>query len=311
MKHAFTAFALLVGLALLAPPVGAQTAGSARGVVVDDQGEPVADAAVTIEFTGGVTRKFEVKTDENGKYQQVGLPIGPYRFTASKEGYVSAALDIKIAMGLATQIPELQLMSEAAAAAQANPDAAVVKEKFSQGVELARAGKLDEAEVVFNEILEIQPGVAEVYRNLGYVHAQRKDWANAEISYQTALDLRPGDPEFVAALAQMYNDSGQKEKAVELMNQAAAENPEDASAQLNQGIFLLSSGQTAEAAAAFEAALAADPSVAEAHYHLGTILVGQGKVPEAVEHLEAYVASNPANAQYAATAQGLIEALKQ
>ncbi len=311
MKHAFAAFALLAGLALLAPPVGAQTAGSARGVVVDDQGEPVADATVTIEFTGGVPRKFEVTTNEKGQYQQVGLPIGPYRFTASKEGYAPAALDIKIAMGLATQIPELQLLSAAAVAAQANPNEAVVKEKFQEGVELARAGELDEAEAIFNEILELQPGIAEVHRNLGYVHAQRKDWANAEMSYQAALDLRPGDSEFVAALAQMYQDSGQKEKALALMSEAASENPEDARAQLNQGIFLLGSGQTAEAQAAFETALAADPSMAEAHYHLGTILVGQGKVPEAVEHLETYVASNPANAQYAATAQGLIEALKQ
>ena len=169
MKRSFTAFALLVGLMLLAPPVGAQTSGSARGVVVDDQGEPVADATVTIEFTGGVPRKFEVKTNEKGQYQQVGLAIGSYRFTASKEGYAPAALDIKIGMGLATQIPELQLVSAAAAAAQANPDAAVIKEKFEQGVGLARAGKLDEAEAVFHEILEIQPGIAEVHRNLGYV----------------------------------------------------------------------------------------------------------------------------------------------
>ena len=79
----------------------------------------------------------------------------------------------------------------------------------------------------------------------------------------------------------------------------------------HQGIFLLGSGQSVEAQAAFEAALAADPSLAEAHYHLGTILVGQGKVPEAIEHLETYIASGPSNEQYAATAQGLVQALKQ
>jgi len=310
MKHALTAVCLLAGLALLAASGEAQTSGAARGKVVDDQGQPVADASVVIEYQGGVTRKFEVKTNDKGEYMQVGLSPGTYRFTASKEGFAPAALDIRIAMGLATQIPELQLVSKAAAAAQANPDAAVVREKFTQGVELARAGKLDEAEALFKEILEVQPGVPEVHRNLGYVYAQRKDWAAAEASYQAALDLRPGDPELVAALAQMYQDSGQKDKAAALMSQAAAENPQDAHTQLNQGIFLLSSGDTEKAAQAFEAALAADPSTAEAHYHLGTILVGQGKVPEAVEHLEAYLAMNPDNAQYVATAQGLLEALK-
>jgi Flp pilus assembly protein TadD len=311
MKHAFTVLALIAGLALLAPPTRAQTSGAARGKVVDNQGQPVAEATITIEFTGGIPRKYEVKTNDKGQYQQVGLPIGGYRFTASKEGYIDAALDIKIGVGMATQIPDLQLISQAAAAAQANPNQEVVRQKFAEGTALAREGKLDEAEAVFKEILDLQPGVPEVYRNLGYVYAQKKDWANAEASYQSAIDLRPGDPEFVAALAQMYQDSGQQEKAVELMGQAAAENPADPRTQLNQGIFLLSSGQNVEAAAAFEAALAADPSLAEAHYHLGTILVGQGKVPEAIEHLEAYVASSPDNAQYAATAQGLLEALKQ
>ncbi len=310
MKHALTAVCLLAALALLAPPSEAQSAGAARGTVVDDQGQPVADATVVIEYLGGVTRKFEVKTNDKGGYMQVGLPIGSYRFTASKEGYVSAALDIRIGMGLATEIPELQLISKTAAA-EANPDVAVVREKFADGVELAREGKLDEAEVLFKEILEIQPGVAEVHRNLGYVYAQRKDWASAEASYQAALDLRPGDPEFVAALAQMYRDSGQEDKAAALMTQAAADNPRDAQAQLNQGLFLLDSGDSEKAAQAFEAALAADPSTAEAHYHLGTILVGQGKIPEAIEHLEAYLAANPDNAQNVATAKGLLGALKQ
>jgi tetratricopeptide (TPR) repeat protein len=311
MKHALIAVCLLAVLALVAPPVGAQSSGAARGHVVDEDGQPVADATVVIEFQGGLTRKFEVKTNDRGEYMQVGLPIGTYRFTASKEGYAPSALDIKINMGLATDIPDLKLLSEEAASAKANPNKAKVKEMFTRGVELARDGKLDEAETVFNEILEIEPGVPEVHRNLGYIHAQRKEWAAAEADYKTAIDLRPGDADLVAALAQMYRDSGQEDKAVALMSQAAADNPQDAKTQLNEGIFLLSSGESEKAAKAFEAALAADPSMAEAHYHLGTILVGQGKVPEAIEHLEAYLASNPTNEQYAATAKGLLEALKQ
>ncbi len=113
------------------------------------------------------------------------------------------------------------------------------------------------------------------------------------------------------ALAKLYSDTGQEEKAAALMAQAAADNPEDAETQLTQGIFLINQGQSAEAQASFEAALAADPSLAEAHYHLGTILVGQGDVPGCIEHLEAYLASNPQNEQYKATAEGLVQALKQ
>lgn len=311
MRHIFTAAAFLAVFAFLAPPVEAQTAGAARGRVVDDLKEPVADATVLIEYLGGVTRKQEVKTNEKGEYLQVGLSPGRYRITASKEGYVDAGLEMRIAMGLATNIPELEVISKERAVAEGGPDAAVIQEKFAKGVELAQAGQLDEAEVIFNEILAMQPGVPEVYNGLGYLYAQRKDWVQAEQNYLSALDLRPGDPEFTGALAQMYQDSGQEDKAREVMSQAAASNPEDAGTQLTQGLYLLNSGQSVEAQAAFEAALAADPSLAEAHYHLGTILVGQGKVPEAIEHLEAYLATNPENAQYAATAQGLVQALQQ
>lgn len=311
MRRLFTAVSLLAVFAFLAPPLEAQSRGAARGRVVDDQKEPVADAAVVIELLDGVPAKFEVTTDKKGGYMQVGLAPGRYRIVASKEGFVDAGLEIRIGMGLATDIPELELISMERAAPQPNADAELIQEKFSQAVKLAGEGQLDEAEVLFNEILALQPGIPEVYRNLGYIYAQRKDWAQAEQNYLSALDLRPGDPSFTASLAQMYQDSGQEDKAIELMNQAAAANPEDAKAQLNQGIFLLSSGQSVEAQAAFESALAADPSLSEAHYHLGTILVGQGKVPESIEHLEAYIASGPKNEQYAATAQGLIQALKQ
>jgi tetratricopeptide (TPR) repeat protein len=312
MKQLLTFVALLAAVALLVPaPGAAQSSGGVRGKVVDEEKQPVADAEVLIEFEGGVTRKYEVKTNDKGEYMQVGLPVGPYKITATKEGYVPGAIGIRVGIGIAESMPDVELISNEAAAQQAAPDTELIKEKFDKGVEAARAGRLDEAETIFNELLVEQPGIAEVHRNLGYIHAQREDWAKAEASYQAAIDLRPGDPAFVTALAKLYQDTGQEEKAVALMSQAAAENPEDAQTQLNQGIFQINQGQTAEAQASFEAALAADPSLAEAHYHLGTILVGQGKIPEAVEHLETYLASNPPNEQYAATAQGLVQALKQ
>jgi Flp pilus assembly protein TadD len=311
MRRLLSTVALLSVFAFLAPPLEAQVTGAARGHVVDDEKQPVAEATVVMEYMGGVTRKYEVQTNEKGEYMQVGLPSGRYRFTASKEGFIDAGLEIQVGMGLTTTIPDLELINKERAAAAGGPDAELIRAKFDEGVALAGDGKLDEAEALFQEILEMQPGVPEVYRNLGYIYAKRKDWTTAEQYYQSALDLRPGDVEYTAALAQMYQDSGQKEKALELMSSAAADNPEDAKAQLNQGIFLLGSGQSVEAQAAFEAALAADPSLAEAHYHLGTILVGQGKVPEAIEHLETYIASGPKNEQYAATAQGLVQALKQ
>ena len=40
-------------------------------------------------------------------------------------------------------------------------------------------------------------------------------------------------------------------------------------------------------------------------------MVGQGKIPEAIAHLEKYLSMNPTDAQNAATAQGLLKAMKK
>jgi tetratricopeptide (TPR) repeat protein len=304
MKHVITVVGLLAGLVLWAPPAEAQ-AGGARGTVVDDEGKPIAGATVRIEYLRK-PNKYEVQTNDKGEYLQIGMEPGPYRITAAKEGYLPGAFEARIGVEV-TDVARLGL----APAPPPEPTQAELGEMFTEAANLAQTGRLDEAEAAFKEILELEPGLAEVHGNLGYVYAQREDWARAETSYLAALELRPEEPSFMYALTEVYQDSGQDEKAQELVEQVVTQSPEDATAQLNRGVFLLNAGRNQEAQEAFEAALVTDPSLAKAHYHLGTLLVGQGKVPEAIEHLEAYLATSPDNAQAVATAQGLLEALKK
>lgn len=309
MRQTLVAAGLLASLALLAPPTQAQT-GGARGKVVDAEGKGIPEATVVFDSPDGGPR-FELRTNKKGEYIQVGLSPGAYRITVSKDGYESRSIQARIGIGMATDIEKVELLPAQAAIQQPGSEEEVVREMFAKGVEHTKAGRLDEAAAVFEEINEAHPGILEVHRNLGFIYAQQKDWAKAEASFLAALELRPGEPDFVAALVKIYEQSGQEEKAKELVSRTASDNPADGTAQFNQGIFLLKEGKTDEAMGAFEAALAADPPAMEAHYYLGTLLVGQDKTPEAIQHLEAYVASNPANAQNLATAQGLLEALKQ
>jgi len=310
MRHALITAGLLTSLILLAPSTEAQT-GGVRGKVVDAEGKGIPEATVVIDDLGGTNSRFELRTNKKGEYIQLGLSPGPYRITVTKEGYEGRNVQARIGIGMATDIDKIELRAAKPAAEEPGSAQQVVHDMFARGVELTQAGQLDEAAAAFEEILELQPGILEVHRNLGYIYAQQKDWAKAEASFLAALELRPGEPDFVAALARIYDESGQEEKARELIGRMASEHPENGTAQFNYGISLMRESRNEEAMSAFEAALAADPPALEAHYYLGTLLVGQGKVPEAIAHLEAYVASNPENAQNAATAQGLLDALKQ
>lgn len=311
MKRIFVAAFLLTALALVAPEAHAQT-GTARGKVVDAQGQPIADATVLVEFQGGITRKFEVKTNKKGEFMQVGMQPGPYRFTVSKQGYQSSFADQRIQLGDPTPVPDFKLNTVAEAAQQAGAgSASALQGNFQKAVDLQSAGKFEEAEAAYKEILAEAADIPEVYQNLGSLYLARKDYPQAEAALQKALELRPDSVDISTTLARVYQESGQPDKAMALIEKSAGENPQDARAQFNRGIFLMNANQNEQAIGAFEAAIKADPSLTEAYYRLGTLMIGQGKIPESIQYLEKYLSLNPTDAQNQATAQGLLKALKK
>lgn len=298
---------ILAALLLFGADARAQT-GAARGKVIDEKGQAVPEAKVLIEFQGGVSRKFDVKTNQKGEYIQVGLAPGIYKFTASKEGYQPAVVDEKVNLGDPTAIPDLRIMAAAAVAAKATDG---ISGAFSAAVALMREGKVDEAEAAFKEILTKNPSVPEVHYNLGYLYSQKKDWASAEAAYQKATELRPGYVDAWMGLYRAYMESGQKDKAAEIMKQAVATNSENPTVQFNLGVAYLNGQQLDEAEAAFQKVQSLDPANVEVLYYLGTIALNKNKTADCITLMEKYLASSPKNAQNMATAQGLVAALKK
>src|ERR1700738_325321 len=91
---------VLAALAALATalPAAAQSTGIVKGVVKDEQGKPVDGAKITIEFQGGVTRKFEGKSDKKGEFLQIGLQPGSYKVTAEKDKLMASDV-IRVRIG--------------------------------------------------------------------------------------------------------------------------------------------------------------------------------------------------------------------
>lgn len=311
MKRALVAAGLLLGLALLASPARAQT-GTARGKVLDSDGKPLAEATVVIEFQGGINRKFETRTNKKGEWMQVGMQPGPYRFTASKDGFQSGVADnYRITLGDPTAVPDFKLQTTKQAANAPGGEADQLRKAFSAAVELQSAGKLDEAIAAYKTLLEANPDVPEAYLNLGSMYATKKDNAAAEAAFQKALELRPGFTDASSSLARLYQAMGQGEKALAVMDQATAANPADAKSQYSRGLVLMQGGKTEDAVKAFEAASTADPTMADAFYWLGSQLLNLGRTDAAAAAYEKYLALNPGNAQQVAAAQGILAALKK
>jgi tetratricopeptide (TPR) repeat protein len=314
MKRLHLTASALIALGLVAASGQAQSTGAARGKVLDDKGQPVPEAVVTLEYMGGVTRKFEVKTNKKGEFTQVGLQPGPYRITASKEGLAPATEQARISFGDPTYIREFRLMSRAAAqAAAAGTPSSVeaLKTNFRKAADLLQAGKVDEAEAAYKEMLVTYPSVPEIHFNLGLAYAEKKNWPAAQESLAKALELRPEYTEATMELVKALYLGGNTEKAMEVLNQATAANPQDGKLLFSQAVFFINVGKPVEARAVLEKAEALDPSNAEVQYHLGTIFIGANEVAKAIEKLEKYLSMNPQNPQNVATAQALLQALKK
>jgi tetratricopeptide (TPR) repeat protein len=310
MKRFLFATGLLALLTLAGTDARAQT-GTARGRILDEQGQPLADVKVDIEFRGGVTRKLSATTNKKGEYTQVGLQPGEYRFTAAKEGFQPGYVEIRVNLGDITAIPEMKLRSmEAAKKAAADAAGGGLAGPFKAAAELLQAGKLAEAEAAFKELATKNPSVPQIHYNLGQVYLRKGDNASAEAAFQRAIEVDGSYVESYVSLSNLYIATRQMDKAVEFTQKAATDHADEARLQLQLGVVNFNANRYDDAVTALTQALALDPATADANYYLGTIAVSQNKIPDAIAYLEKFMASNPPAGQNRQAAEGLLGYLK-
>jgi tetratricopeptide (TPR) repeat protein len=309
---------LLVALAIVATAVPAFAQGGVlRGVIRDEAGAPVEGATVIITQTG-TGRKYEVKTNRNGEYLQVGLSTGAYTVMAEKDKLASSASKASVS---ARAQATLNLTIGATAASRAADTAEMTKmltAVFDAGVAAASAGNHEEAIKKFQEAVTLVPGCYDCYNNMGLSYVQMKRYDEAEAAYKKSIEVRPDDPGAYNGLANVYNTQRKFDLAAEASAKAtqlsgaggaSAAGGGNADALYNQGVVLWNGGKIPEAKKQFEAAIAANPSHAEAHYQLGMALVNEGNMAGAATEFETYLKLAPSGPN-AATAKGLLGQLK-
>jgi len=315
---------LVLALMAIAAPAFAQF-GGVSGKVVDEKGNPVADADILVSNPSNVGTT-KLKTDAKGSYAALGLPPADYQIKATKGNLTGRVDRIRIASGGATTIPTITIKAggagaPAAAAAAMSPEEAEkankkkteLLAKFKAAQAAVDAGNLDAALTDFNAVAAEMPDCDLCYIQIADVDLKKKDEAAAETAYKKAIEINPNNSVPYAALASMYN--GQKKfdlanqmsaKATELMSATGSSDPV---AYVNQGIILWNQSKTTEAKAQFEKAAQLDPKNADAHYWLGMALVNEGNMADAGKHMKEYLALAPTG-QYADTAKAILDSAK-
>jgi tetratricopeptide (TPR) repeat protein len=189
----------------------------------------------------------------------------------------------------------LELQTKAGQEAPTVPDpvldevAALEKGSFSlvaAGVQLARAGKLEEAAQTLLKALRVSPGDASAHANLVIVYGQMGRVADAEKHYRHALDLNPNTVDAYFNWAMLQARRGQTAEAGKALRRVLEIEPRHAEALLHLGALDETEQRLAPAEKSYRDALRNAPDLREAHFRLGRLLLMRGDARQSVAHLE-------------------------
>ena len=164
---------------------------------------------------------------------------------------------------------------------------------FTEAVQYQQSGQLNEAEVVYQEILSINPDVPEVHYGLGIIQNTFDDNVAAEKSYRNAIALRPNYGEAHANLGNALVAMGQLEESIACYQHAIIHKPKGANLHNSFGVALQKLTRHSDAIASFKTSLSLAPEIAEVHSNLGVSFKATNRFDEALQSYERALSIRP------------------
>jgi predicted O-linked N-acetylglucosamine transferase (SPINDLY family) len=159
---------------------------------------------------------------------------------------------------------------------------ATLFEALSTAVQHHQAGRLQAAEQLYRQILEVLPNQPDAHHLLGVLVSQLGKRELAIQYIQRAIALQGDAFAYHNNLGGVYHGLQRFAEAAACFRRALELKPDFAPAHYNLGNTLKDQGQRDEALACYRRALELDPNYTDAHFNLGAVLKEQGALPEAV-----------------------------
>jgi len=164
-----------------------------------------------------------------------------------------------------------------------NPRAADLN---TEGFELLRAERYEEAFAKFNEALELDPHYSVAWSNLAEVAWRVGLYDDALESRRAAIEHLPSYAPFHYNLGHLLAELGRDEEALAKLERAVDLDRAHVPAYNELGKILLRLGEPAEAAEQLRKGLLIEPDFAASWKNLGRVLLASGEVDDAVSALE-------------------------
>ena len=297
--------AILIGLTVSAA-AWAQVQGKLMGIVRDSQGNPLEKAVVTVVSTKTSAVSYELSTNKEGRFLQIGIQPGYFQVSVRKDGYLPKSAEVRVSLAGETDIEiKLDTADEIALKTVSAAD-----QVFLKGNRLYGEQKYAEAAAAFEEAVKMNQLNWGYFFNLGLAYKKMDKKDECIAAFRKAVELNLESYSSNKELGEALAKGGAFEEAKKYYQKAVELSPDDPDAHYNLGACLTNTGEADAAQAHFQKAVDLKPDYADAYYQLGTIFIGQNKVPDAVRSLEKFLELAP-NHEKAPLATQLLQYLKK
>lgn len=287
--------------------------GRLTGFVVDEKGNPVANVTVKLEFEKDGLKENTV-SNAKGEWFFMSLGSGGVILTASAEGYLD-----KIAQTRVQQLdrnPPITLVLIEDKEKKARVKDAASLQELEIGNQLFNERKFDEALIIFQKFVELNPSVYQIYFNIGDVYREKNEFEKANEQYALAQAQAREKADIVMqakALASFGEICLRQEKlkeAQEFFTQSIALNPKDEILAYNVAEIFFGKNQTDKAIEYYQLAIQIKPEWSEPYLKLGYAYLNKGDMVKAVASLNEFLKQDPESPQ-APIVKSLIESLSK
>lgn len=168
-----------------------------------------------------------------------------------------------------------------------------VAQLLQTGMELHRAGRLQEAESCYQSVRRQRPDHPDAWHLLGVIaHQVGKNELAVEL-VEKAIEINPDTPDFYITCGEAHRAQRQYERAIICLQQALAKKPDFAGAHVNLGNVYKDMGRLQQAEEHCRTAISLQPGFGVAHNNLGIILKETDREEEAIRCFGKAIESMP------------------
>ncbi len=156
-----------------------------------------------------------------------------------------------------------------------------------------RQGQLSAAEEQLLTAGRLAPSEPLTHLNLARVYAAAKKWPQADHEFKITCELGPANFALLSAYSDFLTAHQQGPKALELVRQFTAANPNNAEAHIKLGTLQLESKDTNAALSEFQLALQLDPQDIQGYVQLASLYESKKQTDEAIAQYQKALSVRP------------------